>query len=135
MRCNYAACTVRPVIIIQQARVSPISGGFSLLFFSFFLSLSLAVFSFYFLLGVALRKREGFSDLKREESRKQDMGDYGWSRNFDTSQDIVAVEDGGVLEYGWSMNFGTLEYPLQIQIPYNAPRSRYAPRGPPRTLL
>ena len=27
------------------------------------------------------------------------MGDYGWSRNFDTSQDIVAVEDGGVLEY------------------------------------
>ena len=97
--CNYAACTVRPVIIIQQARVSPISGGFSLLFFSFFLSLSLAVFSFYFLLGVALRKRAGFSDLKREKNRKQDMGDYGWSRNFDPSRGIGAVDDGRVLGY------------------------------------
>ena len=27
------------------------------------------------------------------------MGNYGWSSNFDTSQDIVAVKDGGVLEY------------------------------------
>ena len=27
------------------------------------------------------------------------MGDYGWSRNFDTSQGIVAVEYGRVLEY------------------------------------
>ena len=27
------------------------------------------------------------------------MGDYGWSMDFDTSQDIIAVEDGEVLEY------------------------------------
>ena len=27
------------------------------------------------------------------------MGDYGWSMNFDTSQGIVAVEYGRVLEY------------------------------------
>ena len=27
------------------------------------------------------------------------MGDYGWSMDFDTSQDIVAVEYGRVLEY------------------------------------
>ena len=27
------------------------------------------------------------------------MGDYGWSMDFDTSQDIAAVEDGEVLEY------------------------------------
>ena len=30
------------------------------------------------------------------------MGDYGWSMDFDTSQDIAArhaVEDGRVLEY------------------------------------
>ena len=27
------------------------------------------------------------------------MGDYGWSMDFDTYQDIVAVEYGRVLEY------------------------------------
>ena len=27
------------------------------------------------------------------------MGDYGWSMDFGTSQDIAAVEDGEVLEY------------------------------------
>ena len=27
------------------------------------------------------------------------MGGYGWSMDFDTSQDIVAVEDGRLLEY------------------------------------
>ena len=30
---------------------------------------------------------------------KRSMGDYGWSMDFDTSQDIVAVEDGRLLEY------------------------------------
>ena len=39
------------------------------------------------------------SDLKREESRKQDMGDYEWSRNFDPSRGIGAVDDGRVLGY------------------------------------
>ena len=27
------------------------------------------------------------------------MGDYGWSMDFDTYQDIVAVDYGRVLEY------------------------------------
>ena len=30
---------------------------------------------------------------------RRTMGDYGWSMNFDTSQGIVAVEYGRVLEY------------------------------------
>ena len=29
---------------------------------------------------------------------EETMGDYGWSMNFDTSQDIAAVEYGRVLE-------------------------------------
>ena len=70
----------------------------SLLFFLFFFFLSLSR-CFLFLLGVALRKRAGFSDLKREKSRKQDMGYYGWSRNFDPSRGIGAVDDGRVLGY------------------------------------
>ena len=35
----------------------------------------------------------------RTQPSSMAMGDYGWSMNFDTSQGIVAVEYGRVLEY------------------------------------
>ena len=49
----------------------------------------------------ARRTPEGTPEEPRRTQKEKNtsMGDYGWSMNSDTSQGIVAVEHGRVLEY------------------------------------